>query len=57
MIERGRKLPDEPQRKSSLLNTIMWVVIGLGLIFTIAWTVWAGRQPRLHSVWPPVTPF
>ncbi len=39
--------------KSSLLDALMWVVIGLLLTLVAVWTVWAARQPDLHSLWAP----
>jgi multisubunit Na+/H+ antiporter MnhB subunit len=53
MSEDQGRLPNGPQRKSSLLNIITWVGIGLILILIAAWTVWAGHQPDLHSIWVP----
>jgi len=53
MIEHQRRFPDGPQRKSSLLSTITWVGIGLMLVLIVAWTVWAGHQPDLRSIWAP----
>jgi len=31
----------------------MWVVIALLFVATAIWVVWAGRQPRTHSIWAP----
>lgn len=35
------------------LNILVWTLIGMLVIGTAAWTVWAGRQPRTHSIWAP----
>jgi hypothetical protein len=43
----------EPQKKSSRVNAITWIIIGLTLALIAAWTVWAGRQPDIHSMWSP----
>jgi hypothetical protein len=43
----------EPQKKSSRMSTITWIIIGLTLALIAAWTVWAGRQPDIQSVWSP----
>jgi hypothetical protein len=43
----------EPPKKSSRMTTIMWIIIGLMLTLIAAWTVWAGRQPDVHSMWAP----
>jgi len=53
MIEGQRRLPNGPQRKSSLLNAITWISIALLLILIAAWTVWAGHQPDRRSIWAP----
>ena len=37
----------------SRINILVWIVIGLMLLGTGAWTVWATRQPRMHSIWAP----
>jgi hypothetical protein len=43
----------EPQKKSSVLNVITWIVIGITLALIAGWTVWAGRQADIHSMWAP----
>jgi hypothetical protein len=53
MSDEHRKLSNGPGTKPSLLNTITWVGIGLILILIAAWTVWAGHQPNLQSIWAP----
>jgi hypothetical protein len=39
--------------RSKYLNAILWVVIALVVVLIGAWTIWASRQPDLHSVWAP----
>jgi hypothetical protein len=39
--------------KSKYLNVLLWVVIALVVVLIGAWTIWASRQPDLHSVWVP----
>lgn len=43
----------QPQKKSSVVNIITWIVIGIALALIAAWTVWAGRQADIHSMWAP----
>jgi hypothetical protein len=43
----------QPQKKSSRANMITWIVIGVTLALSAAWTVWAGRQADIHSMWAP----
>ncbi len=50
LIERG-KLAVCDQVMRSRLNILVWIVICLFLLGTGAWTVWAIRQPRTHSIW------
>ena len=33
------------------LNVLAWVLIAGLVAATLLWTVWAGHQPRPHSVW------
>jgi hypothetical protein len=47
------KPPDGPPKKSSRMTTILWIIIGLMLALIAAWTVWAGRQGDIHSMWAP----
>jgi glucan phosphoethanolaminetransferase (alkaline phosphatase superfamily) len=35
------------------LNKIAWIVIWLVLILLAVWTVWAGRQSEVRSIWAP----
>jgi hypothetical protein len=53
MIEGDPKPPDGPQKKSTPMTTILWIIIGLMLTLIAAWTVWAGRQPGIRSMWAP----
>ena len=53
MTEHQGRLLDRLRRKSSPLNIIAWIGIGLLLVLIAAWTVWAGHQPDLHSIWAP----
>jgi hypothetical protein len=39
--------------KSKYLNIMLWVAIALVAALIGAWTIWASRQPDLHSVWAP----
>jgi hypothetical protein len=39
--------------RSKYLNALLWVVIALVVLLIGAWTIWASRQPDLHSVWAP----
>jgi multisubunit Na+/H+ antiporter MnhB subunit len=41
------------QGKSSLLDTLVWILIGIILALTGVWTLWAAHQPRLTSIWAP----
>jgi hypothetical protein len=41
------------EKKSSVVNIITWIVIGITLALIAAWTVWAGRQADIHSIWSP----
>jgi hypothetical protein len=43
----------EPPKKSSRRSAILWIIIGLMLALIAAWTVWAGRQTDIHSMWAP----
>jgi hypothetical protein len=43
----------EPQKKSAVVNMITWIIIGITLAIIAAWTVWAGRQADIHSIWAP----
>jgi hypothetical protein len=43
----------QPRKKSSVVNMITWIVIGITLALIAAWTVWAGRQADIHSMWAP----
>ena len=59
----GKALPGAPapsdripllrmsEKKSSVVNMITWIVIGITLVLIAAWTVWAGRQADIHSMW------
>jgi hypothetical protein len=40
-------------KKQSRRNTITWIIIALMLTLIAAWTVWAGRQADIHSMWAP----
>jgi hypothetical protein len=53
MSEGEPKPLDGPQKKSSPMTTVMWIIIGLMLTLIAAWTVWAGRQADIHSMWAP----
>jgi hypothetical protein len=53
MSEDEPKRLGRPQKKSTPMTTIMWIIIGLMLVLIAAWTVWAGRQPDVHSMWAP----
>jgi hypothetical protein len=35
------------------VNVITWIIIGITLALIAAWTVWAGRQADIHSMWAP----
>jgi len=39
--------------KSNYLNVILWVIIALVVVLIGAWTIWASKQPNLHSIWAP----
>jgi hypothetical protein len=43
----------ETPKKSSRMSAILWIIIGLMLALIAAWTVWAGRQTDIHSIWAP----
>ena len=37
------------------LNILMWAVIAIFTIATVIFCIWAGQQPRAHSIWAPET--
>ena len=36
---------------ASAAGVAAWIVIGLVLLLTIVWTIWAAHQPELRSIW------
>ena len=45
-------MPDE-SKKTSHLGKLAWILIALVAALIGAWTIWASRQPDLHSIWAP----
>lgn len=45
----------QPQYRSSIvkktLNVLAWVLIAVLLVATLWAFVWAGHQPKVHSIW------
>jgi hypothetical protein len=39
--------------KSRYLQIILWAVIVLVAALIGGWTIWAGQQPEIHSIWAP----
>lgn len=39
--------------KSKYLNVILWTLIALVAVLIGVWTIWAGRQPDVPSIWAP----
>ncbi len=38
-------------RSRAALNVLAWALIAVLAAATLVWTVWAGHQPKPHSIW------